>query len=242
MQSLHRVNLLFKSWQHALFMTNRQLGVRILYSMIIKNPQMAVYVNPLKTATSLNGLHEPPVPPPTPAACPTASNRSTTSTTTTTTTTSSSSSPAMVHPIIPVLILPKNCPQASNRQCPSARAAEVVAAMPNFSTKKRSLDLLSNPVFHEIGDRIMHFMGELIDSMRMALPDQVRLFFKPKHLDSDVCRLLLLSHLCYFLANYPKNPSNWSSASTPRDKFHVICLEGIQIQHSWNHRRMRICQ
>uniref|UniRef100_A0A914XVM6 Gustatory receptor n=1 Tax=Panagrolaimus superbus TaxID=310955 RepID=A0A914XVM6_9BILA len=177
LQSLHRVNLIFKSWQHALFMTNRQLGVRVLYSMLIKNPQMVVYFNPLKTSTSINGLCDDettPNPPPTPAACPTASNRSTTSTTTTTT--SSSSSPAMVHPIIPVLVLPKSSPQANSRQCPvtiNQRAAEVVAAMPNFSSKKRSLDLLSNPIFHEIGDRIMHFMGELIDSMRMALPDQV---------------------------------------------------------------------
>jgi hypothetical protein len=173
LNSLHRVNLIFKSWQHALFMTNRQLGVRVLYSMLIKNPQMAVYFNPLKAATSLNGLADLPAPPPTPAACPTASNRSTTSTATTTT--SSSSSPAMVHPIIPVLVLPKSSPQSHNRQCPvsiNVRAAEVVAAMPNFATKKRSLDLLSNPIFHEIGDRIMHFMGELIDMMRMAQPDQ----------------------------------------------------------------------
>uniref|UniRef100_A0A914QTM8 Neuroglobin n=2 Tax=Panagrolaimus TaxID=55784 RepID=A0A914QTM8_9BILA len=134
---------------------------------------MIIYFNPLKAAPSLNGLCDEtsPNPPPTPAACPNASNRSTTSTATTTT--SSSSSPAMVHPIIPVLALPKSSPQAN--KCPvsiNQRAAEVVAAMPNFATKKRSLDLLSNPIFHEIGDRIMHFMGELIDSMRMAQPDQ----------------------------------------------------------------------
>uniref|UniRef100_A0AC34RGT1 G_PROTEIN_RECEP_F1_2 domain-containing protein n=1 Tax=Panagrolaimus sp. JU765 TaxID=591449 RepID=A0AC34RGT1_9BILA len=169
LQSLHRVNLLFKSWQNAMFMTNRQFGVRILYAMLLKNPQFSTFLNNYgqQKENPLTPNTIPSVPPPTPAACKTTNG----SNASTITTIVSDESPNNPH-LISVLVMPRGtmpgsevCPGAIN-----ARTAEVVAAMPHV--KKRSLDLLGNPSFHDVGDRIMHFMGELINAMRMAQPDQ----------------------------------------------------------------------
>lgn len=139
-------------------MTNRQFGVRILYSMLLKNPPLASFFNTNKDSTGAG---------------------STTSTAPTVSSSLSNSSikqypgdcspPGKRH-MMPIIVLPKS----NGEVCPASltsRTAEVVAAV--SYAKKRSLDLLGNPRFHEVGDRIMCFMGELIDSMRMAQPDQV---------------------------------------------------------------------
>jgi len=124
--------------------------------MLLKNPPLAAFFNSSKET---NGA-------PTTSTVPTIS--SSMSNPSMTPYPGDSSPPGKRH-MMPVIVLPKS----NGEVCPaglSARTVEVVAAVPYL--KKRSLDLLGNPRFHEVGDRIMCFMGELIDSMRMAQPDQ----------------------------------------------------------------------
>uniref|UniRef100_A0A7E4VJ73 G_PROTEIN_RECEP_F1_2 domain-containing protein n=1 Tax=Panagrellus redivivus TaxID=6233 RepID=A0A7E4VJ73_PANRE len=183
LQSLHRVNLLFKSYKKALFMTNHQLGVRVLYSMLIKSPSLAVFFN---QSTEVGSDTPPPPagPPPTPAAYDGKTPNATRFRhfVKAETVEEESSDSELCH-VSPVIMVPNvnghirsSCPitgsENAGHGCPgavNARTAEVVAAMPHI--KKRSLDLLGNSAFHTIGDRIMTFMGELIDAMRMAKPD-----------------------------------------------------------------------
>uniref|UniRef100_A0A914DI34 G-protein coupled receptors family 1 profile domain-containing protein n=1 Tax=Acrobeloides nanus TaxID=290746 RepID=A0A914DI34_9BILA len=199
--SIKRVNLLFKSYHSALYMTNRQLGVRLLYSMLIKNPQMMTMFNQLpriptpklSCGSSCGSLHlscatdsivsdgpsgegdeeKSPAPyrklsTPTPArkssgsdGCPYKSIMM-----------QAGSSPSLQ-----VLKLPpvkKNGVFGNAEFVATAmsvnRAAEIVSVLPRI--KKGSRDMLANPKFHEVGDRIMNFIGELIELMRKNTSDQ----------------------------------------------------------------------
>lgn len=129
-QSGQRVHLLQKSWSQTLYLTNRQFGNRVLYAMLLRNPQMFASFREMPRSISTSSA---------------LSNAS-----------SVYSNNAASTAVTVVAGATSNGLQV--------KAAEAAASIPHLT--KRSVDLLMNSKFHEIGERITAFIGELIEMMR----------------------------------------------------------------------------
>uniref|UniRef100_A0A915ET79 G-protein coupled receptors family 1 profile domain-containing protein n=1 Tax=Ditylenchus dipsaci TaxID=166011 RepID=A0A915ET79_9BILA len=171
--SKRRTALIQASWSQALKLTHNQFGGRVLYAILLKNPQMFA---PFRSAPASS------VP----------SKSSTLASLTAIGWREMTSPKPDKQPIVPIITL--DTPSFGEYEArldpyretiedvsedkrllveAAAQATLMSALTPTGRTKKKSMDLLMNAKFHAIAEQIMNFIGELIEMMHTGESEHV---------------------------------------------------------------------